>query len=69
MIDFQSRCRRCSRFLKNPESIIQGFGPVCLKKERQQARSSNYPKLLKDDDFNAGKSGDTKFPKSSKLDP
>ena len=27
------RCKRCSRPLKNPESIVIGFGKTCAKKE------------------------------------
>jgi len=26
-------CRRCHRKLKDPRSMQQGFGPVCIQKE------------------------------------
>lgn len=30
-------CRRCRRGLTNPKHIRLGIGPVCLKKEAQEA--------------------------------
>jgi len=29
MID---RCKRCKRIIKNPLSVIHGYGPMCWKK-------------------------------------
>jgi hypothetical protein len=27
-----NRCKRCKRILKNPTSVIHGYGPSCWKK-------------------------------------
>lgn len=32
----KSRCARCHRALKDPESIEKGMGPVCRRKTVQQ---------------------------------
>jgi hypothetical protein len=26
------RCKRCKRVIKNPTSVIHGYGPMCWKK-------------------------------------
>lgn len=31
-------CKRCGRILKNPESIIQGYGPTCWRKFVKETR-------------------------------
>jgi len=32
MIIMADRCKRCKRVIKNPTSVIHGYGPSCWKK-------------------------------------
>ena len=32
MIIMADRCKRCKRIIKNPTSVIHGYGPMCWKK-------------------------------------
>ena len=34
---YETACRRCGRALRHPVSQKNGYGPVCLEKERQEA--------------------------------
>lgn len=34
------RCRRCGRRLKTPDSVVQGIGPTCLRKEEGKPRKN-----------------------------
>ena len=32
MIIMADRCKRCKRIIKNPTSVIHGYGPMCWRK-------------------------------------
>jgi len=32
MMVMADRCKRCKRVIKNPTSVIHGYGPMCWKK-------------------------------------
>lgn len=38
----KTTCRRCHRHLTNTHSINAGIGPVCAKRERQEAAVTTY---------------------------
>jgi hypothetical protein len=48
-----SKCGRCGKSLTNPDSIISGFGPECLKQEVKEGNTQPVKYLeQQDNEFN-----------------